>query len=785
MSSSFGTFGATFGNLGTGGGVLLPASPEDILQDLQFGVESDGITLKDNKAGANVDEPELRNVNCLSFDGTQYLQTNDLPSGSSSVEFSFEVDSSITGVQFGSTDGGSTRFYMTADFTGWSIGYGDSFSKGSIGVSSGTKCDCLLTGGRLYVNGSEVHDVSGTFAGVSTEPLWIGAYNNNGSIFDPDKNNTYGYKFRQTTPIDIIIYAGDSNCSGRPDSWGTLPTAEQAEQVAFYSYDVDSLGISDEQNLKPIQEVDGWGCEVVAGASIRNINGRYTAFLKVSQGGSKCAVSWQKGGAEYGRLEARYNQLITDLTARGFVPTVRSFWWNNGANDAADEARSLAYQANFNQLWSDLTTDTTIPSNTPIIMAAIQKDTSTVASPYTANVVSQHALLGAQDGITLINTDSIALGPDGVHWNEVGIQLLGDQFALEYLVDNSAEEPWDTTLPMAEGDGAPYTSDGVQLVMGDGSTSSTFPVWSTLDGILSNNHKDGFSPLVETDGISTYLQEPSSVIESVANINTMIYLDSEYSTASSPLVVFTMTTSASYPLALGNYNSAPASLSFGTSIQNSYITDSISAGWHTIDLDWDGSKYLISIDGVEKVTLTEGTPFQFANHTAVIGRQGAAGSFFPNRIRSLTIGATQLIDGNVISGLTNNGATLPRIHSDVIDATNPAGYTHNESECDVQQVDADEAVFGGASFYGDGVTWDEKTYAQIDAHYTSSNGSLGLWVKKIGENVCRMSQYSLTKDWTPGEVERNESYFGGGGAALRDVNGDLITDVNGYVIFAA
>ena len=191
--------------------------------------------------------------------------------------------------------------------------------------------------------------------------------------------------------------------------------------------------------------------------------------------------------------------------------------------------------------------------------------------------------------------------------------------------------------------------------------------------------------------------------------------------------------------------------------------------------------------------------------------------------------------------------------------TNPAGYTHNESECDVQQVDykivdsittTNNAVvtvmdyswdkngrpkyaslalyveYSGsrweyytnvgptllatnvatstlppktgwvdvasvnfsvdyASFWETSMELDENTYAQIDAHYTSSNGSLGLWVKKIGENVYRMSQYSLTKNWTPGEVERNESYFGGGGAALRDVNGDLITDVNGYVIFAA
>jgi len=67
--------------LGARGAGSAPASPSDILQDLQFGVESDGLTLKDNKAGANVDEPELRNVAVVTYDGSGDCATVDSSTG--------------------------------------------------------------------------------------------------------------------------------------------------------------------------------------------------------------------------------------------------------------------------------------------------------------------------------------------------------------------------------------------------------------------------------------------------------------------------------------------------------------------------------------------------------------------------------------------------------------------------------------------------------------------------------------------------------------------------------
>ncbi|MHC5062167.1 MAG: hypothetical protein ACYTFK_13975, partial [Planctomycetota bacterium] len=87
--------------------------------------------------------------------------------------------------------------------------------------------------------------------------------------------------------------------------------------------------------------------------------------------------------------------------------------------------------------------------------------------------------------------------------------------------------------------------------------------------------------------------------------------------------------------------------------------------------------------------------------------------------------------------------------------------------------------------YGNGVdTWDDKTKSQYEAQYLL-NGKNNLWIKKVDDNISEAAQYLLDREFTPAEVLRNEKYFGGTSAAQRDVSGDLITDINGFVVFHA
>ena len=88
MYATYGQYGA-YGQYGSGGGVLLPASTSDILQWLK-GVDSDGITILDKKNEEFVSQPEVRDVNCLDFDGTvsTTLEFGDIvPDGSTTIKF--------------------------------------------------------------------------------------------------------------------------------------------------------------------------------------------------------------------------------------------------------------------------------------------------------------------------------------------------------------------------------------------------------------------------------------------------------------------------------------------------------------------------------------------------------------------------------------------------------------------------------------------------------------------------------------------------------------------------
>lgn len=93
------------------------------------------------------------------------------------------------------------------------------------------------------------------------------------------------------------------------------------------------------------------------------------------------------------------------------------------------------------------------------------------------------------------------------------------------------------------------------------------------------------------------------------------------------------------------------------------------------------------------------------------------------------------------------------------------GYVHNGSEVTIVQTDADETIFGGVNFYtADEITWDNKSYADIQAH---PNGGLNLWIKQVSINgVCHVKelvQYDVTKVFTAAESLQNLRWAGSSG----------------------
>ena len=87
----------------------------------------------------------------------------------------------------------------------------------------------------------------------------------------------------------------------------------------------------------------------------------------------------------------------------------------------------------------------------------------------------------------------------------------------------------------------------------------------------------------------------------------------------------------------------------------------------------------------------------------------------------------------------------------------------------------------------DGISLLKKSEADFDAHYLA-NGNYNLWLKFDANGVINLndsSQYPLDKVFTEAEAEKNLRFYGTGGDALRDVGGELVLDVDGYVVYTA
>ena len=745
--------------LGARGAGSAPASPSDILQDLQFGVESDGLTLKDNKAGANVDEPELRNANCRAFAGgtDHIIQSNGLDisgvhckwSGSFNPSDTSGVEALIS--QQDGTGTGDSILYLNNTQLATRINGSQQTFIGAVFIDGPNDWELVYNPDvqtiTLTLNSVQYQHTSTTAFSATGDFVWGAAKN----ISLPFVGTMWDCKFEvlEESLIDVILTLGDSTNVGINAS---PPGSLGDPQQHLYDYHVESPALATGSTV--LQPVSGtiWGAELQLGADIT----KKSAFIKCAVSGSTLGDTWVKGGTRYSTLTTQITSAFAYFIAQGYVPRITNVVMNLGINDSVTQVNADGYYDNFLEFWDDLVADTDVPHNTPISLVRIN---DSLENTYASTVQdSQDSLASVMGNLTLIPSEGFGTRDDPpIHYSVQGNVDMGAAEAVLYnaitlnadeVISNYPLSGTDTTVAY---DVSAYLNHGTITGTTVGDQDS-----------YSHNHLYGFSDGVFLGDV-TFQDGDIYQYESFTQIGQTVQCVSDGSSAAgvvSSTALFDFSTSTTYEVTYNltlNSGTAPnirSVLSTNGRSSAGNLSVTASAGENTVS-------FVSSTNNDRRLefSVPTSTPTDFSIALVSIKKIGSV-------IPAMTSGIADA-SGNPI--------------------TNPAGYTHNVSECDVQQVDTHFDAFGAAtSFYGNGTdTWDEKTYAQIDAHYTSSNGSLGLWVKKIGENVYRMSQYSLTKDWTVGEVERNESYFGGGGAALRDVNGDLITDVNGYVIFAA
>ena len=203
----------------------------------------------------------------------------------------------------------------------------------------------------------------------------------------------------------------------------------------------------------------------------------------------------------------------------------------------------------------------------------------------------------------------------------------------------------------------------------------------------------------------------------------------------------------------------------GTAVFNSFPGFAVGTAGTAYNIRVDGVLTFTMSDGIGTTTVPSVNP-AIGDATVAMGA-GGLDSFWGTRIAD-TSGLLVSADYSVGNLTISNPASLD-----------------NGSEVDLIQTDS-VFVSGATNFWSaNGSTQDEKTFAQLIDHANNRNGYDRIWVKVVAGRVICIAQYELDTNFTPSDVLKNERYFGGTSGALRDVNGDLIVDGSGFVIFAA
>ena len=815
-----------------------PAVPDEVLQDLQGGT-SDGLTLIDNKLEATATAPILQDAPGMIFNGSAWI---DLPPyvineklGVFTFHVFFKTSASLaTASQYVFSRGNAATTSNDYSLLIYQTTGNLQFITGSSAVSGGawiitqvlanTEYDCWLTVDTINrtksarINGvdySTTYDAGGKSESCTESPV-IGGVSDKASF--PFLGRVYDYEiyeaavtdkttadpvqsyplmngYIERTPdvatktledIELIVLWGQSNMVG--SGGASIPAEyniEQTDNIYNYYIDGSTLYEGENENLKPLS-TSSWTAELPLGLYLTETYGsRKRAFLKVAKDGTGMESYWKPGELGYSLIQRKIIECEIALNGLGYAPTVTNFIGFQGEADMGDDVSvgdSALWETNFNAFYDGLIASTIITSDTQLILAVPHITSPAPARLGMATVKAAQATVCTERGGVAIVTDAYER-TDGIHITATGKQSFADDLT-------------------------PLVADYVP-----GATNLNLR-YGTLDGSLSSanlgvlqdkffySYHNGFVPAVAKERTQGCYVDTGVTLTA----NTQWELTCRFNDNDSQRHGKTSdgTTGRFYVginagvFVFGNGNALVTAIPFDSDI-------------HTFILDTsDGT---VKMDGVVVATGTGLTDFSrsmfLGGHNEGVYNQGTSGEVYSHKLTVdgvLVQDFTPLEGGNISTYahyrnevddvlFTNDGtstlkyAEIPALLDGTFAANGLAldksgGFVHNECKCEIKQTDGDFAVFGGASFWGNGSSWDEKTLAQLTAH-NLTNGANGLWVKMSGDNVFRATQYDVTKNWTAQQVDRNETYFGGTGAALRDGGGELITDGSGYVIFAS
>jgi hypothetical protein len=235
-------------------------------------------------------------------------------------------------------------------------------------------------------------------------------------------------------PLPVLVLAGQSNMVGWVSSVNDLSPIEQAPQRDVLFYGPDENGATWGPLTPPTVSGDRFGPELTLGQQlVFSGTTDLVAQVKFAVGGTNLASDWDPDRVTpylYAQFLARVQPALAALQAghpdRQVTPA--GFFWMQGESDGQNAVMAADYAANLTRFVAHVRADLHAPW-LPVFIGRIR-----LTTPYAVLVRQGQAEVAAEvPDVELIDTDTLPMAPDGLHYTSAGTLALGRAFAESFI----------------------------------------------------------------------------------------------------------------------------------------------------------------------------------------------------------------------------------------------------------------------------------------------------------------------------------------------------------------
>lgn len=244
--------------------------------------------------------------------------------------------------------------------------------------------------------------------------------------------------------VRVFILAGQSNMSGCNDVRTLDPVWQETLHEVMLYWDLQDpnpgfLPLTTGSSTAPCSNPAPafyFGPELAFGRELASLYpDEQCLLIKYAVGGTDLFSQWTtptgpngefpNGGPLWNQLKLTIDNALAGLLAAGYEYNVEAFLWMQGESDADKQFRANAYASKLTNFIASMRSHTAKP-NLPFILARIRD----AGQPHAATVrAAQVNVANAQPWTCWFDTDDLPFLPDGIHYDDPSMIVLGQRFA--------------------------------------------------------------------------------------------------------------------------------------------------------------------------------------------------------------------------------------------------------------------------------------------------------------------------------------------------------------------